>query len=79
MHRMPLKPDKRCFVLFLLFLIPFSCNQPSDVEKEASPKEMEAQGIVMPQESLKPPQVISLASMPPPLTVEVPTQAGGFI
>ena len=69
---------KTYFVSFLLLLIQFSCSQPSDAEKAAAPQEMEAQGIVMPQESLKPPQVISLATMPPPLTVEVPTQAGGF-
>ena len=31
----------------------------------------------MPQESLKPPQIVLLSTMPKPLTIEVPTKAGG--
>ena len=43
----------------------------------AAPKAMEAKGTVMPQESLKPPQIVLLSTMPKPLTIEVPTKAGG--
>ncbi len=76
---MSLKPGERYFASFLLLLILFSCNQKEDNAAQvnrATSQAIEAQGTVMPQESLKPPQIVLLSTMPKPLTIEVPAKAG---